>query len=233
MLTRILVERYVPGTRWIGVGLGMLIGVAVQEVAALFRPSSVLLVIFVAAAVVGDKLTGGVVRNVTGLVAAALSLGRLSVGENCFNVALPSSIAPSVAAAAIIAFLIAVTVGYRPGLSTWITNGFNTMILLFAFVELAVFIVSPAGVPIAALQPALAMFVLFAVITVVAVFTGYAPVVVLEIVGWFLGLSTLFIVAALLADPGLWRCHQGAWLSALSALTGAGAAFVTRYIPNR
>lgn len=215
-------RRVVAPVGWARAGIGVLLGTATAEV--VHGGPLVVGVLVVVGVVVADTVFASWVRPTVGVLAASVAVGRALDGETCFA---GDDTSESLAFAVVVgafAWLIAVTTAQVRGAS-WISAGVNVLLLLFGFVELAVFIISPSGVPVVSVAPGGVYVLVLSCGAVVAVWGGVAPDSAHHAVGWILALAQLLIAIRLMATPWNDCANEAAFVASL-ALFGAVAAGV-------
>lgn len=229
-----LTRTRVPGGAWIGVGSGVLVALAVQEVLFAAGAGLTAIVAVSAMAVVADRFTRGLVRAPLGIAAASAVVFAALEDDNCFELPLPGdqALASSVLIAALFGWVIAMVIGSRVA-SAFLNSGMNVFIVMFAVVELAMFLLSPAGVPVASIYPFASGGLAISAVLVAAVAAGFRPGPTSELLGWALGLAQILIFAHLLSTPST-ACNFDAMTGAAASVAGATTAYVlSRLVPIR
>ena len=125
-----VVRTKVPGGRWVGVGVGVLVGLGVDEITAPVSAPLVIQAFVVAATVVLDRFLRGAVRPVVGVMATIAMISSLLAGVACFASLVPGWVTVLMICAAVFGWLLSVSIGSSLG-NTWFTLGLNGPLALF------------------------------------------------------------------------------------------------------
>ena len=225
-----VVRTKVPGGRWVGVGVGVLVGLGVDEITAPVSAPLVIQAFVVAATVVLDRFLRGAVRPVVGVMATIAMISSLLAGVACFGARVPDGVTVLMICAAVFGWLLSVSIGSSLG-NTWFTLGLNGPLALFGILEFASFAVSPAGVPVAAVLPVSSTALMVVLTLGLGAWAGFSPALVEELTGWIVGLGQILVLALLASELG-GGCGVEAWDSLVLSGVGAAAALTTsRLVP--
>ena len=232
-LRRYITRRYVPGAMWIGVGHSLLTALAADEILGAIGVGFGAALVFTVLAVVADRVFGSMFKAVLGPIAAFTLVANLVRGHNCFGLASDSTSTAAtglVVAVAFFAWLFAVVIANRMTLK-WVQSFLSLSMALFGLLELGLFLLSPAGIPLVAAFPIPAAAVSISAVLGASFFVAGSPGTTLEVLGWVVAMTQVFVTGWALSSSAL-PCADLAFTTVglLAAATIASFA-ITRIAP--